>query len=347
MAPKKNPTFVPKNRYFPKEKLAAYPSEDGTPFHLGKGQDEKRFFKAKSIRETRSKENEEMFHRPGMSLALSCSAFDGGAKLILKRFEAEFEGDQKACLQKTGLLELKEILLSEKGQRFTHAVNILNVGREKKISTHAAKSAIDHFMTFHKEKGSDFMKALARCASFSATSFLFSMTLLKDLALLDDLPSLADNMECENITKAMKAWKKDSGNVEKFKEMLLEDFMLKVKKNGTDRKRKAADSSDEADDDSSDSPDDKKKSKKSKSRTSRAAAAATARTQQRRKIKEPRRKRRRPATATALKKTTRRQRRRKRRSRPRPLAKALLRRKMTRRRRINRTPRRKRRYWPL
>ena len=246
-----NKNYVPKYRYYAKDKLAAYPDEDGCPFYLGKGQDEHTFFTGKSIRASRSKDNEEMYHRPGMSLSLSCASFEKGIDQVLQFKEASLTEEQQKPLMKTGLIDILNFLATPEGKRFEKAVRKLNVGKHKRIKEEDAQTAIDDFVDVLREMPKKAKRGFSRWASYTANGYLFSMTLAKDAALLEDLPAMAENM-VGNQSQSLKAWVKNSSNVKKFKKSLLAEFMDKVKKNSKEKKKRAADSSSEEEDDSDD-----------------------------------------------------------------------------------------------
>ena len=266
-----NKTYLPKYSYWAKAKLAPYPDEEGCPFYLGKGQDEQTFFSGESIRESRSKDNEEMFHRPGMSLSLSCASFEKGIDVLKPFQEANLTEDQKKTLRKTGLLDVLEFLATPEGRKFEKAVRKLNVGLHKRIPEKEARVAIDDYVDVLRELPKKVKRGLSRWASMTANSYLFSMTLSKDAALLEDLPALADKM-LGSRSQSVKAWVKSSSNVSKFKKALLAEFMDKVKKNGKEKKRRAADSSSAAgDSDDEGDTDDKKKRKRKNARKAKSS----------------------------------------------------------------------------
>ena len=172
---------VPKYAYFAKAKLASYPNEQGLPFYLEKGQEASDFFKLTKIQKGRTAKNEEWLSRPGMGLALDAAAGDAGAAVLTERFAEDLpEG-----LAKTGLPGIKEALASEAGQRFAAAPKTMNVGKTRALQLKAAQEAVDHFAAFLKDNKA-LRKALARLAETSAILYLFSMTVLKDMALLKD-----------------------------------------------------------------------------------------------------------------------------------------------------------------
>ena len=122
-------SFVPKYSYFGKDKLAAYPSEDGICVYLGKGQDEKAFFALKAICASRSSKNEELCHRLGMGLALDAASIHNGTKVLHKHFGEAIPEDLQQQFHKTGLPKILEVLASDAGQGFVKSIEVLNVGK--------------------------------------------------------------------------------------------------------------------------------------------------------------------------------------------------------------------------
>ena len=236
--------FVPKWEYWAKAKLASYVSEDGVPFHVGQGQDEKKFLKLDSIRGARDSKNEELYHRLGMGLTLDAASIDAGFKLLSKHFAGTWPDAVSQVMSKTGLPQVKEFLNTEKGQAFAEAMSILNVGRTGQPEERDVKRAVKTLVTFATEGTDDLVKHLGRLASCTATLYLCSMTLLKDLALFDDLEAWAKNMQGKQ-SSTVKSWTKRPGNKDKLRAALLAELMMKIGKNRKDstKKRKASESS--------------------------------------------------------------------------------------------------------
>ena len=268
MAPKENKKkgaknfkvdgVVPKYKFFGKDKLASYPDEGGVPLHVPADKDEKDFFKSQVLRDMRTSENEEMFHRLGMELCLSASSFAVGSEAILARLDP---AEDFKALSKTGLNDLRDCLNTPAGQEFMEAVKNLNIGKSKRISKDVAEAAVSTYVNFVRDTGPGMLKDLGKAAAFSAKVYLFSMTLAKVVALLEDLESLAEKVQQKNTS--IKSWKQSPGSLRKFKKALLDDFLIKMSKNGKSKKKKADDSSEDDDDD-----DDVKPAKKDKKRSS-------------------------------------------------------------------------------
>ena len=274
--------LVAKFRYFAKDKLCPYPDEAGTPFYVGKDNDEKKFFAKGTIFETRNPENEEMFCRMGMGMCLGASSFHHGAHSILKRIniKADESTNDKTVLEgnmfaKTGYMHLVELLRSDQGKDFVEAIDVLNVGLNKKPSKSDVSKAIDTFTRFLHLHEDELRKDLGRIASFAASSYLFAMTLIEHVELHTHKRKWAKQMQkTKTQPKAVNEWIKNPNDELKFTNALTEAFMQKVKGNvdGTRKQRKADDSSSENNDKnskSSDSSNDGKlKSKKAKCRYS-------------------------------------------------------------------------------
>ncbi|OLP76211.1 hypothetical protein AK812_SmicGene43890 [Symbiodinium microadriaticum] len=241
---KKPRNFVPKWEYWAKAKLASYCSEDGVPFHVGPEQDEKKFLQLDSIRETRDAGNEELFRRLGMGLTLDASSVDAGFKLLARHFAGDWPDDVLARLSKTGLVQLKNFLASSQGSEVAKAISVLNVGKSKQPDECDVKKAVKTFVTFATGGTEDLVKHLGRLASSSAVLYLCSMTLLKDLALFDDLPSWAKSIEGKQ-SKAVQAWAKRPGDKDKLRAALVQELMAKIRNNHKEsgKKRRASDSS--------------------------------------------------------------------------------------------------------
>jgi len=80
--------IVPRYAYFAKSALAAYPDENGVPLYLPKGVDEKTFLRLRTIFDSRSGKDEELFRRIGMALALDAASTHNGARLQVPCTEA-------------------------------------------------------------------------------------------------------------------------------------------------------------------------------------------------------------------------------------------------------------------
>jgi chemotaxis protein histidine kinase CheA len=242
---KKQGAEVKKYSFFPKQKLASYPNEDGVPFYLAKNQDEKAFFKLDNVVKTRDASNEEMFHRMGMALSLDSACYDFGTKKLLKHVDPMWPEDVKDQLAKSGLIGLAQILSSPgAGQKFLAAVNVLNVGQTGKPGSSERNTAIEDFVDFLKSDTENLQKHLARAASFSANIYLMTMTMMKDLALLENPKKWAAKME-KQTGKAVLAWIKKPKDMDKLKAALKEAFADKVKSHekSKEKKKRASDSS--------------------------------------------------------------------------------------------------------
>ena len=217
---------MPKYEYFAKSKLASYPNEDGVCLHLGKFQDEKAFFALKSIVQSRSGKNEELCRRIGIGVALDAASIHHGALLLHKRFPEDMPEAAAKQLSKMGVPKLLEVLSSAPGQVFLKAVEVLNVGKTGQPAEKTVKKAMKVFVEFLDEDDGTLVRNLARLASDAAGLYLFSMTLLKDMALLADPEAWAGKVEGKQ-KDAVKAWVKKPTNTEKLLTALVSELMDK------------------------------------------------------------------------------------------------------------------------
>ena len=246
---------VAKFRYFAKAALAPYPDEDGAPIYVGKAGDEKSFFKAGYVLKGRNKDNCELLHRIGMALCLAAASFDHGAKAIVKRVPlldraADVTAEARK-LEKTGLPKLAELLTStSRGRAFAEAVEVMNAGRTGRPPREKVDQAIKDYRAFAEEHEEDLRKCLPRASSFSASCYLFAMTLYEHLEMIQNREAWGQAMEEKSQQpKAVQAWMKDAGSSRKFTEALVEAFMAKIKHNKKEKakKKKAEDSSSDGD----------------------------------------------------------------------------------------------------
>ena len=87
----------------------------------------------------------------------------------------------KKAFAKTGLIDMKDFLLSEDGIELQKAMKTLNVGVSKRDSQADGETAISVYMdVMNKEQ---LRKAFARACSFSASLYLFTSTFLELLDL--------------------------------------------------------------------------------------------------------------------------------------------------------------------
>ncbi|CAE7611048.1 unnamed protein product [Symbiodinium natans] len=258
--------FVKKFEYFGKAKLAPYCNEEGVPFYLDKGEDEKDFLRLANIRKSRNSSNEELCCRLGMGLCLDAATADAGAKLISKHFGGEWTEEVRKSLTKTGLPGLRDIFSSEEGKRFKEAVAILNVGKDKQPSERDVNRSIKHFVGFLTDSPDELHKHLARLASATGVLYLFAMTVLKDMALLGDPAAWAKLIEGKQ-GKDVAAWMKKPKDREKLRQAVSAELMAKVKNNDKARgkKRRVSDSSE----------DEKKDSDTEESKSSGESASAS------------------------------------------------------------------------
>ena len=241
------PKFVPRYHYFAKSKLASYPNEDGVCVYLEKNHDEKDFFKLKTILKSRTSSNEELCHRPGMGLALDAASAHHGTQVLRKRFEKPLRAtpaEHTAALEKTRLPKLLEVLGSKSGKEFVDSLAVLNVGKTGQPTEEAVKAAVKTFVQYLQDPTGELHRSLTRLASDAAGLYLFAMTLLKDMALVQNPQGWADKVDGKQID-AVKAWKRKPTDEKKLRQALVAALMAKVQENEPppSKKRKVSDSS--------------------------------------------------------------------------------------------------------
>ena len=206
--------FVPKYEYFEKAKLAAYPNEEGGCLYLDKGQDEKQFFALNNIAKSRSGSNEELCRRIGMGVSLDANSAAAGVKLLEKHFSGEWPVAVQTSLHKTGLPKLKAALETTQGKQFVAALDILNVGKEGRPEEADIKKALKGFVDYLQKDPDNVQVPLARLAADASCLYLFAMSLLKDMALVQHPKEWAKKMEGKQ-SEAVKAWIRRPTDVEK------------------------------------------------------------------------------------------------------------------------------------
>jgi len=239
-------SFVPKYAYFGKERLAAYPNEDGVCVYVGKGQDEKAFFTLENICACRSSKNEELCHRIGMGLALDAASIHNGTKVLHKHFGEAIPDDLQQQFHKTGLPKILEALASDAGQRFVQSIEVLDVGKTGQPREKAIKKALKGFVEYLQEDDGTLRRNLARLASDAAALYLFAMTLLKDMALVSNPKEWAAKVEGKQSDE-VKAWLRKPKDDAKLLAALVHELLAKVEKKASDTSSMAKDSSEAAD----------------------------------------------------------------------------------------------------
>ena len=237
-------SFVPKYAYFGKERLAAYPNEDGVCVYVGKGQDEKAFFTLENICASRSSKNEELCHRIGMGLALDAASLHNGTKVLHKHFGEAIPEDLQQQFRKTGLPKILEALASDAGQRFVQSIEVLDVGKTGQPREKAIKKALKGFVEYLQDDDGTLRRNLARLASDAAALYLFAMTLLKDMALVSNPKEWAAEVEGKQSDE-MNSWLRKPKDDAKLLAALVHELLAKVEKNepAGGKKRKASDTS--------------------------------------------------------------------------------------------------------
>lgn len=236
--------FVAKYEFFAKSRLAAYPNEEGTCVYLDKGQDEKGFFALESIAEGRTAQNEELRKRLGMGLALDAASVNNGAKRLQKHWGKSLPDPVPAQLHKTGLPKLLEEFETQNGKEFLHSVSTLDVGKTGRPSEKEVKKATQTFVRYLREDDGSLRRNLARQASESAALYLFSMTLLKDMALIRNPKVWVSKLEGKQ-SDDVKSWQRKPQDAEKMVAALVKELMTKIDSHQPEagKRRKASDSS--------------------------------------------------------------------------------------------------------
>ena len=254
-----NGVYVPKKFYLARDKLAAYPDEDGCPFYLGDAEDEKSFFAPGFLLSTRSSRNEEYFHRPGMALSLGAASMHRACRTMkdrllpcwaLKGADEPVEKilDFEAKFKKTGLSGLVDLLATSDGERLLEALETLDVGREGRRDQQRVEKAVRDLVDLLGEHGQQLRKNASRAASFAAKVYLGSMSIMEHLELLEHRKDWAKNMEdAAKGNKHIKAWTKNPKDGDLLIDALTAAFMEKVKKHGKgkNQRKQAADTSSE------------------------------------------------------------------------------------------------------
>jgi hypothetical protein len=244
----KKQDYVQKFKFFGKSILAAYPDEDGVPIYLNAAGDEQAFFKLDAIAKSRTKDNCEFFHRPGMALCLGASSFEQPVKAVQTKVPKGLDEAAVKTLKKTGLPEFAELLEEPEGKAFVIAAKTLNCGRSKKPDNASIDSALKGYRGFLMKDPKKLLKVLSRLAGFSARVYLGATTLAEHLALGEHKQLFAKNIEkVKKQTKEIQAWVKNSSDEDKYRKALVSAFKDKVKKHkkSKEKKKNASDSTDD------------------------------------------------------------------------------------------------------
>ena len=241
---------VPKFKFFSKNALAPYPSEDGCPFYLGEADDEKSFFKKGHIaQEVVSADTCEALWRLGMSVALYASACHVGGGALLGHVD-----DRGRVGEKTGLTMLCGLLRSPEGQDFLKAVKTLNVGIGGRVSQKEANVAVKNYVSFLTKKEPQLRKAVSRAASFTAKVYQATMCIAEHMDLLACPKAWADQMQGgRNQPATTQKWIRDPKDQGKLIAAMTDSFLKKMEgsKKPKGSKRAAADSTDDEDEEGS------------------------------------------------------------------------------------------------
>ena len=226
--------IVNKYQFFAKAKLAAYPTErpSGTPtcLYLDKGHNTETFLEPRTIVAGRSGKNEELCCRIGMGLALDAASAHHGTQVLQSHFGSVLPKKLHQQLRKTGLPVVLEELAADKGKEFLACVSVLNVGKTGKPKEKDVKAAVQTFVDYLQQENAEFYKGLQCLAKDAAGLYLFAMTLLKDIALLQNPREWAAKVGGAQGAE-VKSWKRRPEDPEKLKKMLVAELMAKVEKN--------------------------------------------------------------------------------------------------------------------
>ena len=201
----------------------------------------------KNILKTRNSGNEELCHRIGMGLALDAASAHHGVEVLHKHFEEAIPAvpeEHAAQLGKTGLPKLLEALRSESGKKFVGCLTVLNVGKSGQPAESDVKDAVKTFVAYLQDPKGTLHRNLTRLATDAAALYLFAMTLLKDMALVQSPEGWAEKVEGKQ-SDAVKAWKRKPADEKKLRQALVAELMVKVENNepAPGKKRRVSDSS--------------------------------------------------------------------------------------------------------
>lgn len=222
--------IVPRDAYFAKSALAAYPDESGVPLYLPKGVDEKTFLQLRTIFESRSGKDEELFRRIGMALALDAASTHNGARLLRKRFGESLPGEMREKLRKTGIPGVMEAFATEGGKAFVQSLSVLDVGKTRRPGDKSLKKAVKVFEEYLREDDGSLRRNLARLASDAAALYLFAMTLLKDMAFIRNPKDWAKKVEGKQGSE-IKAWQKKPSDRARLQAALVAEIVAKASAN--------------------------------------------------------------------------------------------------------------------
>ena len=149
-----------------------------------------------------------------------------------------------AQLGKTGLPKLLEALRSESGKKFVGCLTVLNVGKSGQPAESDVKDAVKTFVAYLQDPKGTLHRNLTRLATDAAALYLFAMTLLKDMALVQSPEGWAEKVEGKQ-SDAVKAWKRKPADEKKLRQALVAELMAKVENNepAPGKKRRVSDSS--------------------------------------------------------------------------------------------------------
>eukprot|EP00435_Cladocopium_sp_Y103_P048028 s802_g14.t1 len=233
--------------------------------------------KAPGKHEAKGKKGEEKKKHPGVVV----QRYNYFAKSQLAAYPNE-DGDfgegmpeeTRQKLRKTGIPEILEAFTTNSGKAFVQSLSVLNLGKTGRPEEKRLKKAVKVFDTYLEENKTDLPRHLARLASRSASLYLFSMTLLKDMALLCNPEKWAKKVEGEQRSQ-VKAWLKKPRDRAKKQAALLAEIAAKASTNdpAPGRKRRAGASSATVSSDA-DAPKQKSSSANSRSSSARATSAS-------------------------------------------------------------------------
>ena len=167
--------------------------------------------------------------------------------MLHKHFEEAIPAvpeEHAAQLGKTGLPKLLEALRSESGKKFVGCLTVLNVGKSGQPAESDVKDAVKTFVAYLQDPKGTLHRNLTRLATDAAALYLFAMTLLKDMALVQSPEGWAEKVEGKQ-SDAVKAWKRKPADEKKLRQALVAELMAKVESNepAPGKKRRVSDSS--------------------------------------------------------------------------------------------------------
>eukprot|EP00971_Amphidinium_carterae_P174747 3463652-Amphidinium_carterae.3 len=220
-------TIIPKYMFFGKASLASYPDADGSPLYMRDHEDLKSLLSASSIMASRSNKNSEFLSRPGMAIALGCSAMDTSMTAMF--------GDASEVLQTA----LKQFSTKE-CKAFGKAVHELNVGKDGELKSAKASKCLQTMVQFFEKYGkSDAMQeALVDVIRITAQLYLGSMAFLEMFAVTSKRKVYAKKLQqVKDLSKPMQDFLKKSNDTDCLIQGFVAELMKKISTAIKERKK--------------------------------------------------------------------------------------------------------------